>query len=197
MQKVTVYCNGFKSVTLFVRFRTIISTIAFNFLHRSNCLLNFMAKSPFLKNFNFVKHSYSCWIPPNNKFKYYQKNSRVRHPNTTPAYVDRTPFSYIFKNSEIREVSGWSPSFKSRIRVPHKEMLITLKVHSMRMADKRDIIMLCYEKPYVEKIIDHLKNCPKVKIIANIDELLSVITVQNLKDSLKGVYSINDKIYDL
>jgi hypothetical protein len=66
----------------------------------------------------------------------------------------------------------------------------------MRMADKRDIIMLCYEKPDMDKIVDHLKNCPKEKIIANIDELLSVIQKQNLKDSLKGVHSVNDKIYD-
>ena len=105
-------------------------------------------------------------------------------------------FSYIFKNSEIREVSGWDPSLKARIRVPHKEILIALKVHSMRMADKRDIIMLCFEIPDAEKIVDHLKNCPKEKIISNINELLSVINNQNLKDSLKGVYSIHDKIYE-
>jgi hypothetical protein len=105
------------------------------------------------------------------------------------------PFSYIFKNSEIREVSGWEPSLKARIRVPHKEMLIALKVHSMRMADKRDIIMLCYEKPDVKTIFGHLKNCPRGKIIANIDELLKVIKDRNLKDSLKGVFSINDRIF--
>lgn len=106
------------------------------------------------------------------------------------------PFSYIFKNSEIREVSGWNPSLKVRIRIPYKEMLIALKVHSMRMADKRDIIMLCYEKPTVDKIVDHLKNCPKIKIITNIDELLNVTKNPNLKDSMKGVYSIKDKIYE-
>ena len=106
------------------------------------------------------------------------------------------PFSYIFKNSEIREVSGWDPLLKTRIRVPHKEMLIALKVHPMRMADKRDIIMLCYEKPDVKKIVNHLKNCPMEKITSNINELLSLIKNQNLKDSLKGVYSINDKIYE-
>ena len=105
-------------------------------------------------------------------------------------------FSYIFKNSKIREVSGWDPSLKAKIRIPYKEMLIALKVHSMRMADKRDIIMLCYEKPDVKKIVNHLKNCPMEKITSNINELLSLIKNQNLKDSLKGVYSINDKIYE-
>ncbi len=106
------------------------------------------------------------------------------------------PFSYIFKNSEMREVSGWDPSLKAKIRVPHKEILIALKTHSMRMADKRDIIMLCYEKPNVEKILSHLKDCPNEKIIANIDELLKVIKNQNLKNSLKGVFSIKSSIFE-
>jgi hypothetical protein len=105
-------------------------------------------------------------------------------------------FSYIFRNSEMREVSGWDPFLKARIRVPRKELLIALKVHSMRMADKRDIIMLCYEKPDVEKIVDHLKDCPKGKIISNIDELLKVIKDQNLKDSLKGVFSVDNRIFE-
>lgn len=106
------------------------------------------------------------------------------------------PFHYIFKNSKMNEVNGWNPSLKAKIRVPDKEMLIALKIHSMRMADKRDIIMLCFEKPDSYKIINHLKNCPKEKINKNIDELLSVIQNQNLRNSLKGVYSVNDKIYN-
>jgi hypothetical protein len=105
------------------------------------------------------------------------------------------PFSYVFKNSEIREVNGWDPSLKARVRVPHKEMLLALKIHAMRTADKRDIIMLCYEKPDVEKIVNNLKDCPKKKIIAHIDELLGIITSQNFKDSLRGVFSVGDGIF--
>jgi hypothetical protein len=105
-------------------------------------------------------------------------------------------FSYIIKNSEMRETSGWDPLSKARVRVPQKEMLIALKIHSMRLADKRDIIMLCYLKPDVEKIVSHLKNCPIEKIISNINELLGLIKNKNFKDSFKGVYSINDKIYE-
>ena len=105
-------------------------------------------------------------------------------------------FSYIFKNSEMKEVIGWDPSLKARVRIPYKEMLIALKIPSMRLADKRDIIMLCYEKSEVKKIFVHLKGCPKEKIITNIDELLKDLKTQNLKDSLKGIYSLNDKIYE-
>lgn len=74
-------------------------------------------------------------------------------------------------------------------------MLIALKIHSMRMADKRDIIMLCYKKPSIQSISNHLKNCPKQKIIVQINELLESLNDGNLKDSIKGVFSIDDKIY--
>lgn len=134
------------------------------------------------------------------KFKRYSKGpvsvdlliNAVQSRQTGYSY----PFSYIFQNSEMREVSGWDPSSKARVRVPHKEILIALKVHSMRTADKRDIIMLCYEKPDADKIMDHLKSCPKEKIIANINELLDVLGNQNLKDSLKGVFSVDDRIFE-
>ncbi len=134
------------------------------------------------------------------KFKRYEKGlisidlliNTVQSRQTDYSY----PFSYIFKKSNIREVSGWDPTLKAKIRVPEKEMLIALKIHSMRMADKRDIIMLCFEKPDIDKISSHLKNCPKDKIIKNFDDLFIDIKKLTFKDSLKGVYSINDNIFD-
>jgi len=75
-------------------------------------------------------------------------------------------------------------------------MLIALKIHSMRMADKRDIIMLCYEKPNAQKISGHLEKSPKETIKKHIIELQTVFSDNKFKDSLKGVYSINDKIYN-
>ena len=133
------------------------------------------------------------------KFKRYEKGlvsidlliNAVQSRQTGYSY----PFSYIFNNTNIREVSGWDPILKAKIRVPDKEMLIALKIHSMRMADKRDIIMLCFEKPDIDKISSHLKNCPKKKIVANIDGLLSVIKARNMKDSLKGVFSVDDRVF--
>lgn len=104
-------------------------------------------------------------------------------------------FDYIFKNSHIRETSGWDPSNKIKARIAKKEMLIALKIHSMRMADKRGIIMLCYEKLNTLAIINHLKSSPREIIIEHIDELLALLNDSNLKDSLKGVYSIDDKLY--
>jgi len=105
------------------------------------------------------------------------------------------PFQYIYKNSQIRETNGWDPANKSKAIIVKKEMLIALKIHSMRMADKRDIIMLCYEKPDTQSILTHLEDSPRKKIVEHITELLSVFSNNKFKDSLKGVYSINEKIY--
>ena len=107
----------------------------------------------------------------------------------------RYPFEYIYKNSEIRETNGWDPENKSKARIVKKELLIALKIHSMRMADKRDIIMLCYEKPDAKKILNHFEKSPKDTIKKHIIELQTVFSDQKFKDSLKGVYSVNDKIY--
>ena len=105
------------------------------------------------------------------------------------------PFEYIYKNSEIRETNGWDPINKSKVRIAKKELLIALKVHSMRMVDKRDIIMLCYEKPNSQIIINYLEKSPKEIIKKHIIELQTVFSDNKFKDSLKGVYSLNDKIY--
>ena len=105
------------------------------------------------------------------------------------------PFQYLFKNSQIRETSGWDPLNKVKARIAKKEMLIALKIHSMRMTDKRDVIMLCYEIPNIRIIINHLENSPKEKIIEHVNDLLVNLNEKNLRDSIKGVYSIDDKIY--
>jgi hypothetical protein len=104
-------------------------------------------------------------------------------------------FEYIYKNSETRETNGWDPINKSKARLVKKELLIAFKIHSMRMADKRDIIMLCYEKPDVQEISRHLEKSPKDIIKKHIIELQTVFSDDKFKDSLKGVYSVNDKIY--
>ncbi len=103
-------------------------------------------------------------------------------------------FRYLFNNSEPKEVKGWHPEAKATVRVPDREMLIALKINSMRMADKRDIIMLCYEKPDEDRIAKHLKNCPKDIILDNLNELLGLIKGKGHDNSIKGVFSLSDDV---
>jgi len=113
----------------------------------------------------------------------------VRSRQTGYAYS----FNYILKSSEIREIRGWHPDSKVQIRIADKEMLIAMKINSMRTADKRDIIMLCYDKPDVDKIIVHLKKCPKDIILKHLKELNDLFDPKH-KDSMKGVFSISDDV---
>lgn len=104
-------------------------------------------------------------------------------------------FNYLYENSEIREVTGWHPKSRARVRVADKEMLIALKMNAMRPTDKRDIIMLCYEKPNTEKIIQHLSRCPKNIIKKHINELTSLTENTKNIDSIKGVFGISEGVY--
>jgi hypothetical protein len=105
-------------------------------------------------------------------------------------------FLYIFQNSEVRQVSGWDLSHKARVRVATKDLLIALKIHSLRDADKRDIIMLCYELPDMSALLNHLRGGPNNILLEHLRELQSVLNDQHLKDSLKGVYSVSDNVFE-
>ncbi|MBI1744411.1 hypothetical protein HYR54_15280 [Candidatus Acetothermia bacterium] len=104
-------------------------------------------------------------------------------------------FAYVFRHSELREVSGFSSSLKVKARVANREMLIALKTNSMRLADKRDIVALCNGEIYVETVANHLKRCPQSIILKNIDSFLETLDDQRYKDSLKGVFRLSDSAY--
>lgn len=105
-------------------------------------------------------------------------------------------FDYLMKNSEVREVRGWAQGLKSLNRIVDKELLLALKINSMRISDKRDVIALCYSLPNTEKVFNHIKNCNKEIILANLNSLLEMLTNEKYKDSIKGVFSIPDKILE-
>jgi hypothetical protein len=106
-------------------------------------------------------------------------------------------FQYLFKNSEIRTIRGWHPDSKANVRVADREMLIALKINSMRLTDKRDVIMLCYEKHDTKKIIEHLKRCPPEIIKKHLQELTALIDDPKYVDSIKGEFSITDKVFQV
>lgn len=137
------------------------------------------------------------------KFEKYKKDEKlpvsvdllinsIQARQTNHAYS----FDYVFRNSEIREIRGWHPGIKVKTRVANKEMLIALKTNSMRSADKRDIIMLCYEKPDVDEIIKHLMKCPREPILQHIHELREILVDPKYSDAIKGVFTISDRVLE-
>ena len=96
-------------------------------------------------------------------------------------------YEYIKRHSMVAEVAGIELS--ARCRVPEKEHLIALKIHSGRRADLRDVVVLM-EKVDVEKVIKHLRRGDLEKLRIQINRMLEMLRDPRLTDSLKGVFTI-------
>jgi len=105
-------------------------------------------------------------------------------------------FDYIWKNSEIRTVTGFGVKVLAEARVADREMLMALKINSMRMADQRDIIALCSRNVDIGKVAKRLRRAPEKKIREHIRGLLSFLENQKNRDSLKGVFVLSDSVLD-
>ena len=105
-------------------------------------------------------------------------------------------FDYVWKHSEIRTVTGFGVRSSVEARVADREMLVALKINSMRMADQRDIITLCSGNMNADKVVRHLKRAPTDQILKHIGKLLSFLENPKGRDSLKGVFVFSDSVLD-
>ena len=96
-------------------------------------------------------------------------------------------YEYIKRHSIVTEVAGIELS--ARCRIPEKELLLALKIHSGRRADLRDVVVLM-EKTNIEKVIKHLKRGDLEKLRIQINRMLEMLRDPRLADSLKGVFTI-------
>ncbi len=115
----------------------------------------------------------------------------VQSRQTNAAYS----FDYLWKNSEVRRIVGSGVKEDAEARVADREMLIALKVNSMRKADQRDIISLCSGDLDISKLLKHLERAPRDKILEHIDTLLETLGDPKSRDSIKGVFGISDDVY--
>jgi len=104
-------------------------------------------------------------------------------------------FDYLWKYSEVMRVVGSGVKDYAEARVANREMLIALKINSMRMADQRDIIALCNGPINAAEVVSHLKRAPKEKILKHIDILAATLENPESKDAIKGVFGIPDRVY--
>ena len=96
-------------------------------------------------------------------------------------------FNQLYTNSIIKKITGIEKEITARI--PNKELLIALKIHSARLTDARDIVALCHNIDFdaVAKFM-HTGNAKEVQ--SNLDNLLLYFKSDNFKDAFKGVFSI-------
>lgn len=97
-------------------------------------------------------------------------------------------FNYIKENSTTVNISGTELSVVGQ--VPERELLIAFKLHSMRRADIRDIIMLSGGSDW-EKILEHAKRGDLKRLKDQINRAAAVLEERSLVDSLKGVFSLS------
>ncbi|MBS7626723.1 hypothetical protein KEJ51_06785 [Candidatus Bathyarchaeota archaeon] len=97
-------------------------------------------------------------------------------------------FDYIKEHSVIAAISGIEASVSCRI--PERELLIALKIHSARRADIRDIVML-REDADPERILKHLKRGRAEALRGQISKIIEALDDPNLVDSLKDVFAMS------
>lgn len=96
-------------------------------------------------------------------------------------------YEYIKKHSMVTEVAGIELS--ARCRVPERELLIALKIHSGRRADLGDIVMLM-EGADIGGIVRHLRRGDLEKLRVQVNSMLEMLGDSRLAESLKSVFTI-------
>lgn len=96
-------------------------------------------------------------------------------------------FEYVNRYSAIAAILGIELS--TRAKVPEKELLTALKVHSGRRTDLRDIVLLM-ENADIERVIMHLKRGNLNLLKEQIGGMIKMLKDEKLVNSLKGVFSI-------
>lgn len=106
-----------------------------------------------------------------------------------------TPAELIFKNSELKEITGRAIPIKVKVRVIDPELLFLMKSITGRKTDVRDVLMLAateLNKKKVKKLNREIK-VPKEKI----SEIKKKINEKQFKNSLDGVYGrIEEKTFE-
>jgi len=98
-------------------------------------------------------------------------------------------WSYDYVKSHSIETGVAGIELSARCRVPERELLIALKIHSGRRADLRDVVVLIGGAD-VDKMVRHLKRGDLEKLKTQIDRMLKMLKDPRLMDSLRGVFSV-------
>lgn len=100
-------------------------------------------------------------------------------------------FDYIQQNSITSIITSIQNSVECKI--PKRELLIAMKIHSARKTDIRDIIMLNERVDWLE-VLKHLKR-GKLEILKDqINNILKALHDERLVDSLKGVFTLKQDV---
>jgi hypothetical protein len=93
-------------------------------------------------------------------------------------------YRYLVEHSVIEELRTGQPV---TARIPERELLFAVKLHSGRKADTRDLVVLAADVDF-DRIETHLHRGDPEKLAGRIDTVLSRLTAEDFEDAFKGVF---------
>ena len=95
-------------------------------------------------------------------------------------------YQYFQAHSRQREIEGSEKAVT--VRVPSKELLIAIKLHSGRQTDARDVVALI-EDADLDEIEEHIHRGDQSRFTEILENINETISNPNFEDSFKGVFS--------
>jgi hypothetical protein len=93
-------------------------------------------------------------------------------------------YRYLAEHSVMEELRTGRPV---TARIPERELLFTVKLHSGRTADARDVVVLAAGADF-DRIGTHLHRGDLEKLAERIDTVLERLTADGFEDAFKGVF---------
>lgn len=100
-------------------------------------------------------------------------------------------FDYVSSHSVEATVRGVEASVKCRI--PERELLLAFKLHSARLADVRDVVMLSETADW-DEVIAHLNRGNLAKLRTSLNRVLGDLDDPRLANSLKAEFSTKQDV---
>lgn len=93
-------------------------------------------------------------------------------------------YRYLSQYSVAEELRTGRPIIA---RIPERELLFAVKLHSGRKADTRDLVVLAADADF-DRIGTHLNRGDPEKLAERIDAVLERLTAEDFEDAFKGVF---------
>lgn len=101
----------------------------------------------------------------------------------------------VRRGARRRRIRGMDPSSVAEATVPDREILIGLKLEVGRLVDLRDIAILSGEPLDLGRLGAFLRRASVEVLEAHTRRLLSALDAPSFRDSLKGVYMLDDRAF--
>jgi|SRR3990170_126419 len=105
------------------------------------------------------------------------------------------PYRELRARAIVRRILGQDPTSEAEVLVVDRETLVALKLGVGRLVDLRDVAVLAADPVDEDAIVALLRRVPEEVVRGNIERLLLALDTREFRDSLKGVYVLDDRAY--